>query len=173
MFKVILLGLVASLVPALCQTSGSGIESIRVGMSEEAVDAALKRPDMKKLTTPRDKTMDIWSFSDSGGMNQVTFQNGKVVSIGAHTSVYRGDGRDLVKKLYSLLYAFTKAAPNGERAAMATVVLREYPDVTGGEPIRHIELQFGDRHIDLTVIEPGEDNMVLVGQGVGHEPRTK
>jgi hypothetical protein len=172
---MILFWLVASLVPALCQTSGSGIESIRVGMSEEAVDAALKRPDVVKFTVPRDKTKDNWSFTDSGGMNQVTFQNGKVVAINAHTGVYRGDGRNLVKQLYSLLYAFTKAAPNDERTATATVVLQEYQDVTGGEPIRHIELRFGDR-IDLTVFElgQGEDNMALVGQGVGHEPpRTK
>lgn len=123
MFKVILLWLAASLVPALSQTSGSGIESIRVGMSEEAVDVALKQPDVIKHTAPQDKTMDIWTFVDSGGMNQVTFQNRKVVAINAHTSVYRGDGRSLVKQLYSLLYAFTKAAPNDERTATATVVL--------------------------------------------------
>jgi hypothetical protein len=56
MFKVILLWLAASLVPALCQPSGSGIESIRVGMSQERVDAAIKRQDVMKVTSPRDKT---------------------------------------------------------------------------------------------------------------------
>ena len=64
--KVILLWFAASLVPALCQTSGSGIESIRVGMSEEAVDVALKQPDVIKHTAPRDKTMDIWTYRFGG-----------------------------------------------------------------------------------------------------------
>ena len=175
MFKIILLWLVASLVPALCQLSSSGIEGIRVGMSQEAVDAALKRQDLMKVTSPQDKTQDSWSFSDSGGLNTITFQNGKGVSVDAHISFYSGDGRNLVKRLYSLLYLMTKGTSD-ERTAIATVALREYPSVTGDDPIRHIELRFGDRHIDLTLIESEStsNHGAFVGQGVGHAPpRTK
>src|SRR5947208_10562689 len=137
MFKVILFGLVASLLPALCQSSSSGIESIQVGMSHETVDAALKRQSVMKASSPQDKTQDVWSFTDSGGTNTIIFQNGRVVSVDAHVSVYRGDGLDLVKKLYSLLYPITKATANDERTAKATVALREYSSVTGDDPIRH------------------------------------
>ena len=172
MFKLTLLWLVVLLVPALCQTSGGGIESVRVGMSPEIVDAALKGRNVMKTTVPKDATQDLWSFADAGGMNTIIFQNRKVVSVSAHVSYYAGDGRDLVKKLYSLLYPMTKASPDDERTAIATVALQEYPSGTGDEPVRHIELRFGDQHVDLTVSdsESVRIHIALVGQGVGHAP---
>jgi hypothetical protein len=172
MVKVILLWLVASLLPALCQSSSGGIESIQVGMSHETVDVALNHQNVMKASSPQDKTQDVWSFIDSGGTNTIIFQNGRVVSVDAHVAVYRGDGRDLVKKLYALLYLMTKATVNDERTATATVALREYPSVTGDDPIRHIELRFGDRHIDLNIIEAESLSVhaASVGQGVGHAP---
>ena len=165
MFKLMLSGLIATL-PVLCQIPG-----VRVGMGQDEVAAAVKGQDVIKTTDSRDKTQNTWSFVDSAGMNIISFQSGKVVAMSANGSLYRGDGRDLVKKLYSLLYLMTKSTPTDERTATATVALIEYPDVTGGEPIRHIELRFGVQHIDLTDFEVKDSSSVaVVSQGTGHAP---
>lgn len=164
------MSLVVSMVAAYCQPASGGIESVRIGMNKETVGTYIQRPDVVKITNPRDRTQEAWTFRDSGGSNTITFENGKVVSVDAHTSSYTEEGRDLVKKLYSLLYFMTKGMPNDERTATATIVLREYPSVTGDEPLRHIELRFGDKHIDLTIVESDStsSHVAFVGQGVGH-----